>query len=91
MKRSMADSIVKALLEAGHLDHVNLYFAKDPTQSNWRDILQSACGSVCLEHQSLAPGQSPLAKALHRAWAFHEYCSEVVLTALEYFEKSIVS
>lgn len=90
MKRSMADSIVKALLEAGHLD-ANFYFTKDPTQSNWRDSLRSACGSVCLEHQSLAPGQSPLAKALHRAWAFHEYCSEVVPAALEYFEKSIVS
>jgi len=27
-----------------------------------------------------------LAKALHRAWAFHEYCSEVVVPALHFFE-----
>eukprot|EP00534_Pseudo-nitzschia_fraudulenta_P017098 CAMPEP_0201253584 /NCGR_PEP_ID=MMETSP0852-20130820/67524_1 /ASSEMBLY_ACC=CAM_ASM_000632 /TAXON_ID=183588 /ORGANISM="Pseudo-nitzschia fraudulenta, Strain WWA7" /LENGTH=217 /DNA_ID=CAMNT_0047553371 /DNA_START=70 /DNA_END=723 /DNA_ORIENTATION=+ len=29
---------------------------------------------------------SPLAKALHRAWAMHEYCSESVPLALDYFE-----
>eukprot|EP00536_Pseudo-nitzschia_multiseries_P014607 jgi/Psemu1/298773/fgenesh1_pm.735_\ len=34
----------------------------------------------------LTPGRSPLAKALHRAWAFHEYCSEVVEPALDWFE-----
>ena len=34
----------------------------------------------------LTPGLSPLAKALHRAWAFHEYCSEAVGPALDFFE-----
>ncbi|VEU45148.1 unnamed protein product [Pseudo-nitzschia multistriata] len=34
----------------------------------------------------LTPGMSPLAKALHRAWAFHEYCSEVVEKSLDFFE-----
>ncbi len=34
----------------------------------------------------LTPGISPLAKALHRAWAMHEYCSEIVGNALDFFE-----
>lgn len=34
----------------------------------------------------LTPGRSPLAKALHRAWAYHEYCSEAVDRALDFFE-----
>ena len=34
----------------------------------------------------LTPGISPLAKALHRAWAMHEYCSEIVEHALDFFE-----
>mmetsp|Transcript_9638 Transcript_9638/g.19947 ORF Transcript_9638/g.19947 Transcript_9638/m.19947 type:complete len:127 (+) Transcript_9638:3-383(+) len=34
----------------------------------------------------LTPGISPLAKALHRAWAMHEYCSEIVELALDFFE-----
>lgn len=34
----------------------------------------------------LTPGISPLAKALHRAWAMHEYCSEIVNLSLDYFE-----
>jgi len=35
----------------------------------------------------LTPGISPLAKALHRAWAMHEYCSESVNPALDFFEQ----
>ena len=35
----------------------------------------------------LTPGISPLAKALHRAWAMHEYCSESVIPAIDFFEK----
>ena len=34
----------------------------------------------------LTPGIYPLAKALHRAWAMHEYCSEIVEYALDFFE-----
>lgn len=37
----------------------------------------------------LTRGHSPLAKAFHRAWAFHEYCSEAVPLALEFFEHQI--
>ena len=87
MRRDMADKIVQALLEAQHLDS-NRLLRKDPTSSNWRNVLQESCAESCLEHQSLAPGRSPLAKALHRAWAFHEYCSEVIEKALDYFEKA---
>ncbi|OEU14795.1 hypothetical protein FRACYDRAFT_241349 [Fragilariopsis cylindrus CCMP1102] len=35
----------------------------------------------------LTPGMSPLAKALHRAWAMHEYCSESINPALDFFEQ----
>lgn len=35
----------------------------------------------------LTPGRSPLAKALHRAWAFHEYCSESLAPAFALFEQ----
>jgi hypothetical protein len=34
----------------------------------------------------LTPGISPLAKALHRAWAMHEYCSESIDPAMDFFE-----
>jgi hypothetical protein len=34
----------------------------------------------------LTPGKSSLAKALHRAWAFHEYCSESLSPAFTFFE-----
>jgi hypothetical protein len=36
----------------------------------------------------LTTGVSPLAKALHRAWAYHEHCSEAVHPAIALFEKS---
>lgn len=38
----------------------------------------------------LTRGQSPLAKAFHRAWAFHEYCSESVPLALDFFERFLL-
>ena len=43
----------------------------------------------CLHNQPLGPGVSPLAKALHRAWAFHEYCSGVIDPALDFFEAAL--
>ncbi|KAG7351865.1 hypothetical protein IV203_007913 [Nitzschia inconspicua] len=39
------------------------------------------------ERFDLTPGRSPLAKALHRAWAFHEYCSESLAPAFQLFEQ----
>jgi hypothetical protein len=94
MTQDAAKRIVQALRKAGHLQE-DYMLAKDPTRSNWRDILQkidhdkyrSATTPELLWGQFLlAPGKSPVAKALHRAWAFHEYCSEAVLPALDYFE-----
>jgi hypothetical protein len=109
-----AHRIVTALAKAGHLHPDTLEFLKDPTQSDWRDVLLAIPTTTTLrgdEHPPmimaatnaaassamvilwgrfpLAPGKSPLAKALHRAWAFHEYCSEVVVPALEFFEERL--
>lgn len=90
MKQDMAEKIVQALVNAQHLDS-DLFLIKDPTSSNWRSVLQESCDEKCLEHQCLEPGLSPLAKALHRAWAFHEYCSEVIDKALDCFENTQVN
>jgi len=96
-------AIVDALTGAGHLDRTTALLVKDPTSSDWRDVLRRECGgsggdndekgdmrmSGCLQNQPLGPGKSPLAKALHRAWAFHEYCSEVVGPALDCIEQRL--
>lgn len=80
--------IVEALTSSQHLNAETNMFVTDPTRSNWRDVLREACEAQgCLDQQSLEPGLSPLAKALHRAWAFHEYCSEVIPKAFDFFEK----
>lgn len=88
MTKTMANAIVDELIRAKHLDPITGLLIKDPTISDWRIILQNGCGSSCLENQVLEPGKSPLAKALHRAWAFHEYCSEVVDKALDFFQQT---
>ena len=46
----------------------------------------SSSSMVLWRRFDLTPGISPLAKALHRAWAMHEYCSEIVEHALDFFE-----
>ena len=86
-----AQAIVNDLVESGHIDRITGHMAIDPTgESNWREVLQSNCGTQgCIENQPLEHGQSALAKALNRAWAFHEYCSEVTIKALQYFEKEL--
>mmetsp|Transcript_15956 Transcript_15956/g.31772 ORF Transcript_15956/g.31772 Transcript_15956/m.31772 type:complete len:385 (+) Transcript_15956:67-1221(+) len=89
MRKDAAELIVKSLIKAGHLDAASRNLLKDPTRSNWRDVLRDECGDACLQRQPLEKGHSPLAKALHRAWAFHEYCSEVILIALDFFEKKL--
>ena len=76
-------------------NHRNYTFIKDPTRSNWREILQESCGTGngsieehdggCLFKQVLTQGKSPLAKALNRAWGYHEYCSEVIELGLQFF------
>eukprot|EP00977_Amphora_coffeiformis_P020824 scaffold8573_cov164-Amphora_coffeaeformis.AAC.3 len=79
MTKSMAQQIVTALTQGRHLDATSGMLQRDPTRSDWRIVLRDACGNAgCLENLPLGPGISPLAKALHRAWAFHEYCSEII-------------
>jgi hypothetical protein len=57
-------------------------------RSNERnDIKKNDPDSLLWNTFDLTPGKSPLAKALHRAWAFHEYCSESVPLALDLFQK----
>ena len=99
MTLDMAMNIVSQLQNHQHLDSVTNMLLQDPTQSDWRNVLLTTCGGAvdtnnnnnqgggCLQNQVLEPGISPLAKALHRAWAFHEYCSEVTLPALHYFQQ----
>jgi len=90
MTIEMADLIVAALKSTGHLDSTTGYLLKDPTKLNWRDILKARCERQgCLESQALGPGVSPLAKALHRCWAFHEYCSEATSKALHFFQQEL--
>ena len=90
MTHTMAEMIVTALVTSSHMDAASGLLLQDPTQSNWRDILREQCADQgCLENQPLGPGVSPLAKALHRCWAFHEYCSEATLKALEFFQQEL--
>ena len=92
-----AQAIVNALVEAGHIDSVTGLLIHDPSSSpgtvggeNWKDVLKKTCAKDgCLENQLLAAAASPLAKALNRAWAVHDYCSEVTLKALEFFAKTL--
>ena len=35
----------------------------------------------------LKPGHSPLANAFHRAWAFHENCSDVIYHSFNFIEE----
>jgi len=90
MRKDAAELIVKSLINAGHLDTASRNLLEDPTKSNWRDVLKEECGDACLQNQILKQGHSPLAKALHRAWAFHEYCSEVIIIAVGFFERELV-
>ena len=91
MKREDATKILVALKQGGYLSIENSLFIHDPTVSDWRNVLlaihpDSSSESVLWGRFPLAPGQSPLAKAFHRAWAFHEYCSEAVIPAFQFFE-----
>lgn len=72
------------------------YLIKDPTQSDWRDALHREAALLSpdesiLKDVVLTKGKSPLAKALHRAWAFHEYCSDNIAENIDWLESKIVS
>lgn len=93
MSEEYANQIVSALQGAGYLGKDNAMWVKDPTASDWRNVLlalDSSSESTLWGKFRLIPGQSPLAKAFHRAWAFHEYCSESILPALNFFESVLL-
>lgn len=96
MNVEAATQLIQVLQESKHMNKDSHELVVDPTSSNWRDLLlqkekktTSSSSNAFYYHDrfALRPGYSPLAKALHRAWAFHEYCSEVVFPALEFFEQ----
>jgi len=86
MTTDAGDELISLLKKAGHIDSSNMMIV-DPTRSVWRNIISPSNSTHWLNKFYLKPGYSPLAKALHRAWAFHEYCSEAVLPALRFFEQ----
>ena len=88
MTVKMGNELIQQLKQAKHIDTISNMLVVDPTKSKWRDIITSTTKNKThwMDIFDLTPGYSPLAKALHRAWAFHEYCSEVVVPALRFFE-----
>ena len=89
MTEEAAISLVSKLKSAGHISLSSNMMNIDPTTSNWRDIISPTNSTHWLGQFALKPGYSSLAKALHRAWAFHEYCSEVIVPALAFFEQQL--
>ena len=93
MTAEMGNNLIQQLKQAKHIDTISNMLIVDPTKSKWRDIITSKSTAKNKTHWmdifDLTPGYSPLAKALHRAWAFHEYCSEVVVPALRFFESQV--
>ena len=77
-------SIVRSLQDGGHIgSYVSgslLFLKKDPIRSDWRRggeerkwwRFRRKAGEGMSERTSVEMGHSPLAKALHRAWAYHE-------------------
>jgi hypothetical protein len=82
-----AKEMISQLKPGGHIDSSSNMLLIDPTKSDWRNIISPHNSTHWLGQFELKPGYSPLAKALHRAWAFHEYCSEAVVPALRFFEE----
>eukprot|EP00585_Thalassiosira_rotula_P000892 CAMPEP_0196161024 /NCGR_PEP_ID=MMETSP0910-20130528/47124_1 /TAXON_ID=49265 /ORGANISM="Thalassiosira rotula, Strain GSO102" /LENGTH=148 /DNA_ID=CAMNT_0041425965 /DNA_START=578 /DNA_END=1024 /DNA_ORIENTATION=- len=87
MTTKASEELISGLKRAGHIDPSSDMLRVDPTRSDWRSIVSPTNSTHWLDEFDLKPGYSPLAKALHRAWAFHEYCSEAVIPALRFFEK----
>jgi hypothetical protein len=86
MTTDTGNELISLLKNGGYIDVTNNRFIVDPTNSNWRTFISPANTTHWKNEFVLTPGYSPLAKALNRAWAFHEYCSETVIPALEFFE-----
>ena len=93
---SEAEVIIAVLKIHGFVHNTTNYLVKDPTKisNDWRSALQNTVMSkVVLEKRSivLTPGRSPLAKALHRCWAFHEYCSDFLIEDIAFIRGYNVS
>ena len=89
-----AEAIIRVLKQSGYLDNLTNLLLKDPTniQNDWRSILQRdpKTNSILAKRSIiLTKGKSPLAKALHRCWAFHEYCSDYLTDDLAWFKKNV--
>lgn len=106
LRQEQAAFVVEVLIKHSHLEwtttplQVNStqtfgwFFKKDPTQSNWRDALQSEAqnssySNKLLQGLVLTKGRSPLAKSLHRAWAFHEYCADNIQSDISWVEQRL--
>lgn len=86
----VAKTIVHALQEAGHISQRTGDLISDPTSpfSNWREVVRRATSGIEMETPiELGQGRSPLAKALNRAWAFHEYCATYLESDLLWMER----
>jgi hypothetical protein len=86
MTTDTGNELISLFKNGGFIDLTNNRFIVDPTNSKWRTFISPTNATHWKNKFVLTPGHSPLAKALNRAWAFHEYCSETVLPALEFFE-----
>lgn len=86
MTTTAAEELISLLKQAGHIDSSGM-LQIDPTRSDWRNIISPNNATHWLNTFDLKPGYSPTAKALHRAWAFHEYCSEAVIPFLSFAER----
>lgn len=84
---NVAHRMVLALIEGGHIDHLSGQLMIDPTSpsSNWREIVKQALSNITTTIPIVLDlGKSPIAKALNRAWAFHEYCATYIQEDLEW-------
>jgi len=86
-----ADLVISALEEAGHLSRDTGMLLKDPTNTNnnWRAVLIEHLPVDLMSRLVLTRGKSPLAKVLHRAWAFHEYCADYVVDSIEFLMSKV--
>jgi hypothetical protein len=93
MDRNTLISIRNTLIKYKYIDKDSSYLIRDPTAvaNNWRDNLIADIPAIEMKNVVLERGKSPLAKALNRAWAFHEYCSDYIsedlIDFLRYIEK----